>query len=276
MPASQTIPRAPPPASPPIPAHTHTAVPGWDSKVGEKIIKWTFLRLPLPLVLVLVALAMPVGVGVMYISDPPVFDISLTSFTVPQHPQALLSDGAYAAKRNCSGATCADFHCPAAGGPRRDRRGLYGTNHSRARRATSSGIKIAVVYHALNSGNVVSPAAVLDVHGIERSVAIHATSRGASASINSLTMFFYPPDGQYTEPGTLLTVPEVTAALDYARGSTTTPGQPDALGDTLFDFTSGFARAGFWSGTYIRTEVTIRESATDESIQAWIVFLTWA
>jgi hypothetical protein len=201
-----------------------TDMPGWDSKIGEKVIKWTFLRLPIPLLLVLVALAMPVGVGLMYLDDPPVFDISLTSFTVPNHQQALLSDGAYAAKSNCTGTSCETHHCPAAEETRRHRRALYGGPvHGRKRRATSSGLTISVVYHGIN-GNVVSPQAVLDVHGIERSIAIEATSRGASATFNSLTMYFYPPTGQYVDPGTLLAEAEIAAALDYAAGSPIRPG----------------------------------------------------
>ena len=246
-------------------------MPGLHPKIGETIVKWAFLRLPLPLVLVLVAISMPVLVGWMYLDDPPVFDISLTSFTVPTHQQALLSDGAYAAKSNCTGTACINHHCP---GGRRQRRALNGgggSAHSRQRRAPGGGgsFKISVVYHALHSGNVVSPEAVRDIHGIERSMAIQATSRGASVSINSLTMFFYPRDSPYVEPAALLTEAEVTAALDYASGSTNTAGNPAALGAVLYDFTSGFDRTGggIWSGEHIRSEVTVQESASDEALQ---------
>lgn len=251
-------------------------MPGWNSTCGTKIIKWTFLRLPIPLLLVLLALSMPAGVAYMYMSDLPQIDVSLSSFTVPEHPQALLSDGAYAAKRACSGDNCLDTVCNAIQSSRNTRGSpLYAESQpaSRSRRASSTTFTIALVYRA-KGGNILVPEAVKDMHDIESRLAVQSSMDGETSSFNGLTGFFYPPDGQYGSEAELLQQSEINNAVNYAIGSTPQPGYPDPLGSEVLQYGSGFENVGGqWEAEYLRAEFTTYQRPSDATVARYIDIL---
>eukprot|EP00041_Stephanoeca_diplocostata_P037339 m.1407419 g.1407419 ORF g.1407419 m.1407419 type:complete len:1419 (+) comp25018_c0_seq4:288-4544(+) len=265
-------------------ASEHDVVPGWSSPAGHRMTRLLFLRFPIPYMFVVLAIAFPAYTSYTYINDPPKFDISLASFTVPEHHVARLGDAVFAAEDTCVSNNCLDQFCVEGSTQRHRRRALRSRNHApwdtggptRIRRADS--IRISLVYRSLN-GNMITPDNVRIMHAIESKLAAAAVDRGFTPTINSLTKFFFPANGRYNEDVDTPSDAQVASSMNMALDGTGGQGgvlYPATLGETaLFAYGSkdmGLSD-GQWSAEYLRAEISGIGGSDATNVRTWITEL---
>lgn len=227
-----------------------TTTVGRGARLRRGMIRKCFVHPCGALLLLLMVFGLPAAFLALFVVKGDVtIDISLQSFTAPNHPTSLRHDALAFLTGHCQGYMGEDcLHCNAADGVdgQGRRRGPGSVSvqpqgdadQAAAGRRRQTAWTLTIVYEA-DEGTMMTPAKVAVMQQVEQRMLAKAQSRsrhrwGATTLVRSLLQYLYPGNAWTVADAPPPTQEQIEERMRYAASTIPVAGYPDPLGENVY------------------------------------------